>query len=239
MTGIDQLRIKIFADGADLAGIAAAAEDPLIKGFTTNPTLMRRAGVDDFEQFARKALEVIGGKPISFGVFSDRFDEMSRQAQGIAGWGDNVYLKIPVTNSVGAPSYDLIGELAALGVQVNVTALFTMEQIDAVVARLVGGPPSYLSVFAGRIADAGADPVPYVRHAVEAVADEQQVQVIWASPREVLNVVQADQCGCQIITMTDDLIGKLSGIGKDLAQFSLETVQMFRRDALSAGYELP
>lgn len=238
MSGIDDLRIKVFADGADLAGIAAAAEDPLIEGFTTNPTLMRRAGVDDFEQFAHKALEVIAGKPISFGVFTDEPDEMVCQAQHVATWGDNVYLKIPVTNSVGEPCYDVIGELAALGVRVNVTAIFTRQQIDAVVDRLVGGPPCYLSVFAGRIADAGADPVPYVRHAVEAVADEPQAEVIWASPREVLNVVQADECGCHIITMTDDLIGKLPGLGKDLTEFSLETVQMFRRDALSAGYEL-
>ena len=243
MTGIDgigihDLRVKVFADGADLTEIASAAQDPLIQGFTTNPTLMRQAGVDDYERFARQVLEIIGDKPISFEVFTDELEETHRQAQRIAEWGDNVFVKIPVTNSIGEPSYDLIGKLVADGVSVNVTAVFTVEQIEAVATRLAGGPTSFLSVFAGRIADAGTDPSPYVRHAVDAVADEQQVQVIWASTREILNVVQADQCGCQIITLTGDLIRKLPGLGKDLATFSLETVQMFRRDAMAAGYEL-
>jgi len=235
---IEDLKVKIFADGADIAGIAAAAEDPVIRGFTTNPTLMRQAGVDDYEQFALKALEVIDGKPISFEVFTDEFPQMARQARRIATWGDNVFVKIPVSNSVGEPSYDLIAELVGSGVSLNVTAVFTHEQIDAVAERLVGGPPSYLSVFAGRIADAGVDPVPYVRHAVDAVVSDDHAEVIWASPREVLNIVQADQCGCHVITVTNDLVKKLPNLGKDLAQYSLETVQMFRNDALSAGYQL-
>jgi transaldolase len=237
MTTVADLKVKVFADGADIAGIAASAEDPIIQGFTTNPTLMRAAGVDNYEQFALKALEVVDGKPISFEVFSDDFPEMARQARRIAAWGSNVSVKIPVTNSEGLSSVDLIGELAAEGVSVNVTAVFTVEQIDVVAARLAGGAPSYLSVFAGRIADAGVDPTPFVQRAVRQVAGEP-VQVIWASPREVLNAVQADQCGCHVITMTGDLLKKLTALGKDLDVYSLETVQMFRRDAEAAGYEL-
>jgi transaldolase len=238
MTSTSGLRVKVFADGADIAGIAAAAEDPLIEGFTTNPTLMRQAGVDNYEQFALKALQIIDDKPISFEVFTDEFDEMHRQARRISAWGENVYVKIPVTDTAGTPSHDLVGRLASEGVRVNVTAMFTPDQVDAVAAELVGGPPSYISVFAGRIADAGVDPMPIIRHAVDAVRDHPQIEVIWASPREVFNVVQADRCGCQIITMTNDLLKKLPGLGKDLAVFSLETVQMFRSDAAAAGYEL-
>jgi transaldolase len=238
MTSADELRIKIYADGADLPSISLAADDPIIRGFTTNPTLMRQAGVDDFEAFALKAIEVIGSKPISFEVFTDEFAEMRRQAHRIAEWGDNVYVKIPVTNSEGTPSYDLIGDLSADGIKLNVTAIFTDEQIDSVGERLAGGAPSNISVFAGRIADAGEDPCPYVSRAVAITVAQPQVEVIWASPREVLNIVQADQCGCQIITVTTDLLKKLSGLGKDLGQFSLETVQMFRSDAVRAGYEL-
>ena len=235
---IDGLRVKIFADGADIASMAAAAEDPLIRGFTTNPTLMRQAGVDNYEQFALKALEVIAGKPISFEVFSDDFDEMHRQAMRLAALGDNVSVKVPITNTAGASSADLVGRLAGQGVRVNVTAVFTENQIDTVAARLVDGPASYISVFAGRIADAGVDPVPIVSHAVAAVRDHPEIEVIWASPREVLNIVQADSCGCQVITVTNDLLRKVSGLGKDLGTFSLETVQMFRRDADAAGYDL-
>ena len=238
MTSLSDLGVKVFADGADIAGIASAAENPLIKGFTTNPTLMRQAGVDNYEQFALKALEVVDGKPISFEVFTDDPDEMFRQARRLAAWGDNVYVKIPVTNSVGISSEELIGRLAQEGVSVNVTAVFTPAQIEAVSARLAGGPPSYISVFAGRIADAGVDPVPIVAHAVHVARDEPQIEVIWASPREVLNAVQADGCGCDIITMTGDLLKKLTSLGKELESFSLETVQMFRSDAMAAGYEL-
>ena len=235
---IDQLRVRIFADGADIAGIAAAAEDPRIQGFTTNPTLMRQAGVDNYEQFARKALEVIDGKPISFEVFSDDFGGMRRHALRLAGLGDNVYVKIPVTTTTGASTAELIGELAAEGVRVNVTAVFTPAQIETVAAELVAGPSGYLSVFAGRIADAGVDPVPIVRMAVDSLRHHPDLEVIWASPREVLNVVQADACGCHVITMTNDLLKKLPSLGKDLSVFSLETVQMFRRDAEAAGYQL-
>lgn len=235
---IDDLRVKIFADGADVAGIASAADDPLIRGFTTNPTLMRQAGVDNYEQFAYKALEVVNGKPISFEVFSDDFMEMHRQALRLAALGDNVYVKIPVTNTTGASSAELIGRLASEGVRVNVTAVFTLAQIETVAAALAATPSGYLSVFAGRIADAGQDPIPLVRHAIEAVRAHPAIEVIWASPREVLNIVQADRCGCHVITVTDELLRKLTSLGKDLATFSLETVQMFRRDAEAAGYEL-
>jgi transaldolase len=238
MTSLEDLHIKIFADGADLSDLSAAAQDPMIRGFTTNPTLMRQAGVDDFEQFAIKAVELIGDRPISFEVFTDDFGEMRRQAQRISTWGDSVFVKIPVTNCAGQPSYDLVTDLVADGIRVNVTAVFTIEQIESVADRLVGGPPSNISVFAGRIADAGQDPCPYVRHAVHTVADQPQIEVIWASPREVLNVVQADECGCHIITLTADLMKKLPNLGRDLAQYSLETVEMFRLDAVRAGYEL-
>jgi transaldolase len=234
----DTLRVKIFADGADLASISELSGNPLVRGFTTNPTLMRQAGVDDFEQFALKAVEVVAGKPISFEVFTDEFSEMRRQAQRIASWGENVYAKIPVTNSLGVPSYDLISDLCSDGVRINVTAVFTVEQIDELASRLAGGPPSNISVFAGRIADAGEDPVPYVEHAVSRANAAGTIEVIWASPREVYNVVQADRSGCHIITVTGDVMKKLAGLGKDLAQFSLETVQMFHRDAVNAEYVL-
>ena len=237
VTMLDGLGVKMYVDGADIAAIAAAARDPLIKGFTTNPTLMRQAGVDNYEQFARKALEVVNGKPISFEVTTDDSDEMYRQARRLSALGDNVYVKIPVTNCSGASSDELIERLAADGISLNVTAIFTPAQVDSVVGKLLSGPPSYVSVFAGRIADTGVDPMPIVRHAVEVVIDEPQIEVIWASSREVLNVIQAAQCGCHIITLTNDLLRKLPCLGRDLSAFSLETVQMFRRDALAAGYE--
>jgi transaldolase len=235
---IDDLRVKIFADGADVAGIASVADDPMIKGFTTNPTLMRQAGVDNYEQFAYKAIEVVDGKPISFEVFSDDFTEMHRQALRLAAFGDNVYVKIPVTNTTGASSAELIGQLSSEGVRVNVTAVFTRAQIETVAEALSAAPSGYLSVFAGRIADAGQDPIPLVQYAIEAVRAHPAIEVIWASPREVLNIVQADRCGCHVITVTNELLKKLTSLGKDLATFSLETVQMFRRDAEAAGYEL-
>lgn len=235
---VSQLKVKIFADGADLAGITALAADPLIKGFTTNPTLMRQAGVTDYERFARDVLEVVTDRPISFEVFSDDHDEMEKQARRIAQWAPNVFVKIPVTNTLRVSSEGLIRTLAAAGVQLNVTAIFTPAQIDWVSAALRDGPASNVSVFAGRIADAGLDPLPIMRHAVAATAGQPQMQVIWASPREVLNVVQADEVGCHIITVTHDLLKKLPGLGKDLDQFSVETVQMFHRDATSAGFAL-
>jgi transaldolase len=233
-----ELGVKVFADGADLAGIAALAADPLIEGFTTNPTLMRQAGVDDYERFAHEALELVGGRPISLEVFSDSFDEMEKQALRIAQWGSNVYVKIPVTNSEGLRSDELIRSLSDSGVQVNVTAVFTIEQVERALTCLEGGAPANVSVFAGRIADAGIDPVPVMAQCRGLVERCPGVELIWASPREVLNVVQAAQVGCHIITITPDLLKKLENLGKDLEQFSLETVQMFRRDAVAAGYSL-
>ena len=232
------LGVKIFADGADLASITALAGDPLIKGFTTNPTLMRQAGVTDYERFARQVLEVVTDRPISFEVFSDDHDEMEKQARRIAQWAPNVFVKIPVTNTLRVSSQGLITNLVAAGVQLNVTAIFTPTQIDWVVEALRDGPASNVSVFAGRIADAGTDPLPIMAHAVAATEGQAQMEVIWASPREVLNVVQANDVGCHIITVTPDLLKKLPGLGKDLDQFSVETVQMFRRDATDAGYAL-
>jgi transaldolase len=234
----DMLSVEIFADGADRAAILSIAANPLVKGFTTNPTLMRQAGVTDYESFARDILAVITDRPISFEVFSDDFDEMAVQARRIAGWAPNVYVKIPVTNTRGESAVPLIRRLAAEGVQMNVTALFTEKQIKAVSAALADAPPSNISVFAGRIADAGNDPVPIMRRALEIMRPWPQQKLIWASPREVYNVVQADEIGCHIITVTRDLIAKLASLGRDHTEFSLDTVKMFRRDAVSAGYRL-
>lgn len=232
------LKVKIFADGADKDGILALARDPRIKGFTTNPTLMRKAGIKDYEAFARDILYEITDRPISFEVFSDDFDDMERQARMIAAWGDNVYVKVPITNTRRESAVPMVGRLGAAGVKLNVTAMFTQAQVDAVVQVLADVPTAYLSVFAGRIADAGLDPVPAMRAALEAMARNPGLELIWASPREVFNVVQADQVGCHIITVTHDLLRKLPGLGKDLNDFSLETVKMFYDDACAAGYRL-
>jgi transaldolase len=237
MTRAEALRVKIFADGADVDGIRAMAADPLVQGFTTNPTLMRKAGIENYEQFAREVLTVIDGKPISFEVFSDDFEEMAEQAMKIASWGPNVFVKIPVSNSVGVPSDSLLRRLAAEGVRVNVTALMTTAQVATVVEALDGGPASCVSVFAGRIADTGVDPLPTMVESLRLLAETDH-ELIWASPREVLNIVQADDIGCDIITVTNDLIAKLGVLGRDLDLFSLETVQMFRRDAEAAGFSL-
>jgi transaldolase len=238
MPTVKDLPVKIFADGADVAGIAALAVDPMIKGFTTNPTLMRQAGIEDYERFAHEVLEIVQDKPISFEVFSDDFDEMEKQAQTISAWADNVYVKIPVTNTHGERSGELIRHLTEAGVRVNVTAMFTLEQLDWVLESLSAGPSGYVSIFAGRIADAGIDPVPVMREALVRLEAHPHIELIWASPREVLNVVQAAAVGCHIITVTHDLLKKLSSIGKDLDTFSLETVRMFRTDAINAGYTL-
>ena len=232
------LRVRVFVDGADLEGIGSLAADPLISGFTTNPTLMRASGVTDYRVFAREVLGVIGDRPISFEVFSDDFDEMERQAVEIAGWADNVYVKIPVTNTQRESSLDLVSRLAAQGVKVNLTALMTLEQVKAAAERLADGPPSCISVFAGRVADTGRDPVPLMRDALAAISGSPQIELIWASPREVLNIFQADAIGCHIITVTHDLLKKLSNVGRDLDEFSLDTVKMFHRDAEQAGYRL-
>ena len=235
---VDDLSVKIFADGADLDAILALAENRRISGFTTNPTLMWKAGLTDYEDFARRLLERITKLPISFEVFADDPDEMRRQALMMSTWGDNVYVKIPVSTTVGEPMAPLVRELCESGVKVNVTALFTTAQVELITEAVRDGAPSYISVFAGRIADAGVDPVPIMRRAVDIMVAAPRSELIWASPREVLNVVQANSVGCQIITLTQDLLKKLDGLGKDLEQFSLETVQMFRRDAIAAGFSL-
>jgi transaldolase len=238
MVDADALQIKIYADGADRQAIAALYADPRIQGFTTNPTLMRKAGVDDYEAFARDILEVVRDRPISFEVFSDDFEEMERQALRIASWGDNVYVKVPVTNTQGGPAGDVVRRLADRGVKVNVTALMTPGQVKDVVEWLADGPPAYVSVFAGRIADSGRDPVPLMAESLEILRPHPNIELIWASPRELLNLVQADAIGCHIITVTADLLEKLPLLGKDLDEFSLETVRMFFRDGQAAGYAL-
>jgi transaldolase len=230
------LKVKIFADGADKSGILEMHSNPLISGFTTNPTLMRGAGVTDYEQFALDILSQIKEKPISFEVLSDRFDEMERQALKIASWGNNVYVKIPITNSTGKSSVNLVEKLSRSGVRVNVTAMMTLDQVSSVLPGLAKGPGGCISIFAGRIADTGVDPVPIMREAVNMSHKYPNIQVIWASPRELLNLVQADLIGCDIITVTNDLLKKIPLLGKDLHQFSIETVQMFYNDAVAAGF---
>jgi len=233
-----RLRVKIFADGADLAGMAEMARRPFISGLTTNPTLMRKAGVTDYRAFARDVLAAIPDKPISFEVFCDEFAEMERQAREIASWGDNVYVKIPVTNCQGEPSYALVKRLAAAGVKQNVTAMMTLPQVREVSAALAGGPASCISVFAGRVADTGRDPLPLMTAAVELMKPHPTQELIWASPRELLNIFQADAIGCHIITVTHDVLKKLDLVGKDLSEYSLDTVRMFHNDAKAAGFTL-
>ena len=235
---IDDLAVKIFADGADLDAILALAQDRRVSGFTTNPTLMWKAGLTDYADFARRLLERITVHPISFEVFADDAEEMRRQAHRIAAWGPNVYVKIPVSTTSGESMAPLVRELSEGGVQVNVTALFTTAQVELITEAVKDGAASYISVFAGRIADAGIDPVPLMQRAVDIMVQAPRAELIWASPREILNVVQADQVGCHVITVTNDLLAKLDTLGKDLSQFSLETVQMFRRDAVAAGFTL-
>lgn len=235
---LDELSVKIFADGADLDEILALSQHPHISGFTTNPTLMWKAGLTDYQDFAQRLLERITTHPISFEVFADDAEEMRRQARLIHSWGPNVYVKIPVTTTAGESMAPLVRELSEDGIQVNVTALFTTAQVELITAAVKDGAPSFISVFAGRIADAGVDPVPIMAMAIEVMVDAPRSELIWASPREILNVVQADRIGCHVITVTHEMLGKLSSLGKDLEQFSLETVQMFHRDALTAGFTL-
>lgn len=232
------LSVKLFADGAEKAGMLEMYRNPLISGFTTNPTLMKKAGVTDYVAFAKDILSHIPDKPISFEVFSDEFDEMERQALEIASWGNNVYVKIPITNTKGESSVPLITSLSEKGVKVNVTAMFPVEQVQSVIPGLSKGPGGYVSVFAGRIADAGLDPVPIMQEVLELIKDYPKIELIWASPRELYNVVQANEIGCDIITATNSILKKLPSLGKDLNQFSLETVQMFYDDASEAGYTL-
>lgn len=238
MTGIADLKVKIFADGADKAGILEMYGKPFVKGFTTNPTLMHKAGLTDYRAFARDILTAIPDRPISFEVFADEFDEMERQGREIATWGENVYVKIPVTNTRREPAYDLVHRLSHAGVKLNVTAILTLEQVRDVVNALSGGAPSNVSVFAGRIADTGRDPLPLMQAAVELLKLAPGAELIWASPRELLNIFQADAIGCHIITVTNDILKKLSLVGKDLADYSLDTVKMFHEDGRKAGFTL-
>lgn len=238
MANLSSLRIKIFADGADLDGIMRLSADPLIKGFTTNPTLMRKAGVSDYEAFARKLLAAIPDRPISLEGFADDFDEMASQARTIAAWGPNVYVKIPVTNTKGMFAGPVIESLSATGIRVNVTAILTLDQVRRVSECLSVATPSIVSVFAGRIADTGVDPVPVMAEAVEILRARSKAELLWASPREVLNIFQADEIGCHIITVISDVLEKLKLVGKDLDVYSLETVEMFYRDAAAAGYTI-
>jgi transaldolase len=238
MKSATDFQVRIFADGADKAQMLRLYQNPLIRGFTTNPTLMRKAGIRDYQAFAQEILEAIPDRPISFEVFSDEFAEMEDQAHLIAGWGDNVYVKIPISNTKAQSSIPLISRLCEEGVKVNVTAMMTLDQVRDVLEVLSEGPPACVSVFAGRIADTGRDPVSLMAEAVKMVRKTSNVQLIWASPRELLNIVQADQIGCHIITATDDILQKLSLLGKDLDEYSLETVKMFHGDAVKAGFQL-
>jgi transaldolase len=238
MNAIKDLKVKIFADGADKAGMLEMHAEPYIKGFTTNPTLMRKAGVSDYSAFAKDILKAIPDRPISLEVFSDDFKEMERQALEIASWGDNVNVKIPITNTRREPSYDLVKKLSHAGVKVNVTAIFTLEQVKRVVESVSAATPCYISVFAGRIADTGVDPVPHMLEAVKILKAKPKAELIWASPRELLNIFQADAVGCHVITVTNDILKKLKLAGYSLADYSLDTVKMFHTDAEKAGYKL-
>jgi transaldolase len=235
---VTELTVKLFADGADAAGMRELYRNPLIQGFTTNPTLMRKAGVTDYRAFARDILQAIPDRPMSFEVFSDEFAEMKRQALEISQWGPNVYVKIPITNTHGESSYGLVRLLANDGVKVNVTAMLPLDQVVHILPALENAASSYVSIFAGRIADTGRDPVPIMAAAVELLRPYPNVELIWASPRELLNVFQADAIGCHIITATHDILKKLNLVGKELHQYSLDTVEMFYEDAQKAGYAL-
>ena len=238
MTTVADLQVKIFADGADRARVEALCSEPWIRGFTTNPTLMRSAGVDDYASFDHELLELVPDRPISFEVIADELGEIERQARLIASWGDNVYVKVPITTTRGEPTADVVRRLSASGIKVNVTALMTLDQVEDAASWLADGPGSFVSVFAGRIADSGRDPIPIMREALERLAPYPHEELIWASPREVLNVVQADAIGCHVITVTDDILKRLSNLGRELDDYSLDTVRMFYRDAQAAGYTL-
>ncbi len=235
---IEGLTIELFADGADIDSIRSLASNPLIAGFTTNPTLLRKAGVQDYESFGRELLTVIPDRPVSFEVFADDPVEIEQQAVKLSSWGDNVFVKVPVTTTQGASTVPTVRRLADQGVQLNVTALMTDHQVAEVVPALADGPACNISVFAGRVADTGRDPVPIMQRSLDLLQGHDNIKLIWASPRELLNLFQADSIGCHIITMTHDLLAKLPGVGKDLDQFSLETVQMFFDDASTSGYSL-
>jgi len=232
------MNVKLFADGADKVGIMEMYKNPQVDGFTTNPSLMRKAGIKDYVSFAKDVLNQINDKPISFEVFADEFSEMEKQALKIANWGGNVYVKIPVMNTKMEPSYDLIRKLSSKGIKLNITAIMTLEQVKNVAKAIARGPSCFVSVFAGRIADTGVDPIPIMQEALELLKNNPNAELLWASPREVLNVYQAEVIGCHIITATNDILKKLNMKGKDLTDYSQETVQMFFKDAQDAGYEI-
>ena len=238
MKKVEDLKVKIFADGADKSGMLEMYQKPFIKGLTTNPTLMNKAGIQDYRAFCKDILLSIKDKPLSFEVFSDDFEEMERQALEIASWGDNVYVKIPITNTKSETCYALVKRLAKNKVKLNVTALMTLDQVSHVVASLDTSVPSYISIFAGRIADTGRDPLPIMSEALKLMSANPSSELIWASPRELLNIFQADDIGCHVITVTNDILKKLSLVGYDLDKYSLDTVKMFYKDAVNARFKL-
>ncbi|MBU1858285.1 MAG: transaldolase [Verrucomicrobia bacterium] len=238
MKTIDALKVKIFADGADIKGILKLCENPYIKGFTTNPTLMRKSNVKDYRGFALEVINIVKGRSVSFEVFSDEFELMEKQALQIASWGAGVYVKIPITNTRGEDAGPLVRRLTKAGIKVNVTALTTPGQVEHIVNYLAEDTPSYVSVFAGRIADTGCDPVPIMAASMQFLRKRPSAELIWASPRELLNIFQAESVGCHIITVSNDLLAKLPVIGKDLTEYSMETVRMFYRDAVQAGFNI-
>jgi transaldolase len=238
MKSVDELKVRIFADGADKKSMLEVYRHPHVKGFTTNPTLMRKAGIADYEAFAKDILSVIPDRSISFEVFADDFAEMERQARRIAPWGKHVSVKIPITNSRRESSIPLVRKLSQDGIPLNVTAIFTLQQVRDVVSAVKGGAPCFVSVFAGRIADTGLDPVPLMAESVKILAGASNTELIWASPRELLNIFQADDIGCHVITVTNDILKKLSLVGRDMDDYSLETVKMFYDDGKAAGYKL-
>ena len=238
MTGIDQLTIKLFADGADFDSILALYKNPYIKGFTTNPTLMRKAGISDYEDFGRKLLAAVPDRPVSLEVFADDLETMESQAFKIAQWGPNVIVKIPVTNTKGEFTGPLLSKLSAAGIVLNITAIMTVSQVEEIAAVLDPNVPAVVSVFAGRIADTGVDPVPVMKDCLAVLKHTPKAELLWASPRELLNVFQADEIGTHIITATPDVLAKLKLVGKDLAEDSLDTVKMFYNDALAAGFSI-
>jgi transaldolase len=238
MKTLQDLKVKIFADGADKAGMLEMYRNPLIKGFTTNPTLMRKAGISDYQAFAMDMARCIPDRPLSFEVFSDDIAEMERQALKISKWGANVYVKIPITNTKGESCVSLVRRLSQAGVKLNVTAMMPLDQVRDISQALAGGPSSFVSVFAGRIADTGRDPIPLMSAAIEMLRPYPNEELIWASPRELLNIIQADAIGCHIITVTNDVLKKLNLVGKDLHDYSLDTVKMFRNDAVACGFTL-
>ncbi|HEU0071134.1 MAG TPA: transaldolase [Alphaproteobacteria bacterium] len=238
MTRLSDLKVKIFADGADMKGILEMYANPLIKGFTTNPTLMRKAGISDYEAFGRDVLAKVPDRPVSLEVFADDFKEMERQALQIASWGKNVNVKIPITNTKGESAAPLIERLSKQGVVLNITAIMTLEQVRAVADAVSPDVAAIVSVFAGRVADTGVDPVPHMIEARKILAGKPKAELLWASPRELLNIFQADEIGCHIITVTNDVLAKLSLVGKDLVGYSRETVEMFYKDATAAGYSI-